>query len=136
MAFMEWSSQYGVGVAIFDDEHKKLVAIINELHAALAAGADKPALEKVIDHLIEYTLMHFRHEEMYFDDWVYPDAQAHIASHTRLRAQVFDFRKAVMARDAREVGTEMADFLRHWLLDHIQDEDKRYGAFLTQKGLR
>ena len=68
MAFLDWSADYSVGVAIFDDEHKKLIAIINSLHEALQTGVNSETLDQISGSMVEYTLMHFRHEEMYFDD--------------------------------------------------------------------
>ncbi len=135
MSFMEWSDRYSVGVAVFDDEHKKLIAIINELYEAVAAGVDKLALQRVSDKLVEYTLMHFRHEETYFDDWGYPHAAAHIAYHTKLRQQVFEYRRKILEEDSKTLALEMLDFLRDWLSKHIMTEDRRYGAFLHNKGL-
>jgi hemerythrin len=136
MSFMEWNKDFSVGVAIFDDEHKKLIGIINRLHEALETGVDRTALQKTTDDLVEYTLMHFRHEEMYFDDWAYPDAANHIACHAKLRQQVFDYRKQIQDKDSLELGRELAVFLRDWLGNHILVEDRKYGAFLYEKGLR
>ena len=136
MSFMEWNKSYSVGVAIFDEEHKKLIVIINQLYEAIAAGVDASALQKISDSLVEYTLMHFRHEEMYFDDWAYPDAAAHIAIHAELRQRVFDYRRQIMEKDSRELADELAVFLRDWLTQHILVEDRKYGEFLYRKGLR
>ncbi len=136
MSFMEWNERYSVGVAVFDDEHKKLVAILNELHASVSTGVDKLVLQRVSDKLVEYTLMHFRHEEMYFDDWAYPEAEKHIAMHSSLRQQVFDYRKQILEMDSVDLALEMLDFLRNWLSQHIMVEDRKYGAYLHEKGLR
>jgi hemerythrin-like metal-binding protein len=136
MPFMEWKKDYSVGVAIFDDEHKKLIAIINQLHEAFAAGVDRLTLQQISDSLVEYTLMHFRHEEMYFDDWAYPEAGEHIAVHAKLRQQVFEYRKQIMEKEAWDLAQDMALFLRDWLLHHILIDDRKYGAFLYDKGLR
>ena len=136
MSFMEWTKGYSVGVAIFDDEHKKLIAIINQLHEAQQSKVDKLALQRVSDNLVEYTLMHFRHEEMYFDDWAYPGAAEHIAIHAELRRQVFGYRKQIQEKDSRELAEELAVFLRDWLAQHILVDDRKYGTFLCEKGLR
>ncbi len=136
MSFMEWSDRYSVGVAVFDDEHKKLIAIINELYDAVKAGIDKLDLQRVSDKLVEYTLMHFKHEEMYFDDWAYPNSAAHIAKHAQLRQQVFEYRKQILEADSKELALDMLDFLRDWLNQHIMVEDRKYGVFLSAKGLR
>lgn len=136
MSFMEWSDRYSVGVAIFDDEHKKLLVIINELYEAVTVGVDKLALQRISDKLVEYALMHFRHEEMYFDDWAYPEAVSHTASHTKLRQQVFEYRAKILEVDSKELALDMLDFLRDWLNRHILVEDRKYGLFLAGKGLR
>jgi hemerythrin len=135
MSFMEWSDRYSVGVAIFDDEHKKLVAIINELYEAVTVAVDKLALQRISDKLVDYTLMHFKHEEMYFDDWAYPGAAAHIASHTKLRQQVFEYRAQILEIDSKELALDMLDFPRDWLNHHIMVEDRKYGLFLSGKGM-
>lgn len=136
MRFMEWSDRFSIGVAVFDDEHKKLIAIINSLHEALSSGIADADLKRISDNLVEYTLMHFRHEEMYFDDWAYPEAEAHTALHSRLREQVFNFRRQIQEKNSRELGLDMMEFLRQWLSEHILVEDRKYGRFLFEKGLR
>ncbi len=136
MAFLDWCTDYSIGVAIFDDEHKKLVTIINTLHDAIQKGVDEAALGGISDAMVEYTLMHFRHEEMYFDDWAYPDADAHVAAHVQLREQVFAYRQQISQRDSRTLADEMLTFLRDWLVHHIMVEDRAYGEFLHDKGLR
>jgi hemerythrin-like metal-binding protein len=73
---------------------------------------------------------------MYFDDWAYPDAEAHCAMHAELRQKVFDYRRQIQEKDATHLARTMADFLRDWLTQHILVEDRKYGAFLFDKGLR
>jgi hemerythrin len=134
--YMEWNEAYSVGVAVFDDEHKKLVAILNELHAGLRGEIDKLALQRISDKLVDHALMHFRHEEMYFDDWSFPEAAAHIADHAKLRQQVFDYRNQILDKDSRELALEMLNFLCQWLGHHIMVEDRQYGIYLRNKGVR
>lgn len=136
MSLVEWDKTYSIGIAIFDDEHKKLIAIINQLEQAIAAGTDSLILQQITDSLVEYTLMHFRHEEMYFDDWAYPDAVEHAAAHAALRQRVFDYRKQIRERDNSTLAVELAVFLKEWLQQHILIDDRKYGAFLFEKGLR
>jgi len=135
MAFMEWDKSYSVGVAIFDDEHKKLIAIINDLHDAIAAGADRNALRSIADRLIQYAIMHLQHEELYFGDWAYPDAEKHTALHNAMKQRVFSYRARIEEGEPLELAREMLEYLRHWLTQHIMVEDRKYGEFLCSKGL-
>ncbi|HUO99174.1 MAG TPA: bacteriohemerythrin [Rhizomicrobium sp.] len=134
MAYMEWSSAFNIGVPVFDDEHKKLVAMINAVADCIAAGTHATALRKVENDLIEYTIVHFRHEEMYFDDFDYPDAQQHKARHAEMKARVFAMRDEVYNNPTPELAAEILQFLRDWLSEHIVGEDKPFGAFLKERG--
>jgi hemerythrin len=136
MAFMEWTNSYSIGVAVFDDEHKKLIAIINDLHAAIEAGVDENCLKAVSDRIIEYAIMHFRHEEMYFNDWAYPHAEEHTAIHDAMKQRAFGYRNRIGEKDSSALAGEMLEFLRQWLAQHIMNEDRKYGEFLYDKGLR
>lgn len=136
MPLIEWSDQYSVGLEIFDNEHKKLVAIINGLHDSFEQGVDRSVAERALDELVEYTLKHFQHEESYFDDWGYPDKAAHRIAHQELRQQVLDYRASIGAKAGVEMALELITFLRYWLLGHIMSEDKAFCQFLRDKGLR
>ena len=136
MAFMDWNSSYSIGVDIFDEEHKKLVAIINALHDALETDTGNDALLAICDRLVEYTLLHFRHEEMYFEECAYPEAAEHTAKHSALRREVFVFRKRAMEEEFSGVARELAVFLRDWYAVHILVEDAKYAHHLQQRQKR
>lgn len=135
MPFITWSDDYSIGVEIFDAEHKNLIGIINDLHDGFLRGLNTAGLEEICNRLVEYTMLHFRHEEMYFEDWAYPDKDKHGKSHEELRAQVFRFRDQLLARSSADLATDLWDFLARWLLEHVQSEDRQYGEFLRRKGL-
>jgi len=135
MAFMEWTGSFSVGVAVFDDEHKKLIALINRLHECASGGRDLPALKSICDELVDYTLQHFRHEEEYFDEWGYPGAKEHTARHEQLQRRVYAYRNRLQGAEGMELALEMLRFLSDWLQRHIMIEDRKYGQFLLQKGL-
>lgn len=136
MAFMEWTHKFSVGIPVFDDEHKKLVAIINGLYDGIAGGTEKDALHHAVVRLIEYTILHFQHEEMYFNDWVYPEAERHAAMHAEMKRKVLDYRDRIAREDSSELAVAMLRFLRDWLAQHIMVEDRKFGTFLLEKGLR
>jgi hemerythrin-like metal-binding protein len=133
---MEWTDKFSVGVAMFDGEHKKLVGMINDLYDSVASGAGEAAVRRVSDDLVEYTFVHFGHEEMYFDDAAYPQAVEHAAIHADLKRRVFEYRDRIDRDDDAELAVEMLKFLRGWLAHHIMVEDKKYGAHLNAKGIR
>lgn len=136
MTFIEWDPGFSVGVAIFDDEHKKLIAIINRLYEIVQNGGRQDDLSRIVDHLVEYTIMHFRHEEMYFDDWAYPLAERHTESHASFQNKVHAYRKDIAEKDQQRLAEVMLIYLRDWLQQHILVEDRAYGDYLHNRGVR
>lgn len=134
MAHLEWSSAFSIGVPVFDEEHKKLVGLINALDDAVETGSHATALRKIENELVEYAIVHFQHEEMFFADFVYPDAAKHIAEHTDMKKRIFAYRQKVERDPSATLCREMLQTLREWLANHIMAEDKKFGAYLRDRG--
>ncbi len=136
MPLMEWNEKMSVGVKQFDDEHKKLVAMVNELFDAVQAGKGKESLGKILDNLIAYTKSHFANEERYFAQHGYPDQDAHKKEHEALAKQVADVQQKYHSGATATLSMEVMNFLKNWLVKHIQGTDKKYGPFLNAKGVK
>ena len=52
MAFMTWTKDMSVGVAVFDLEHKKLIGMIDELLEGIQSGSARLTLNRVFEELI------------------------------------------------------------------------------------
>lgn len=135
MPLIEWNDSYSVGLDLFDREHKTLVDIINRLYDAFERGVERKLVEDSLNELVEYTTLHFGHEEMYFDDWAYPDKAAHIISHQELRRQVQEYHASFKAKASIEMSLELIEYLKFWLINHILSEDKKFCQFLITHGL-
>lgn len=134
MALMEWNQTYSVNVKKFDDQHRKLVELINQLHDAMKSGEGNTMLGVVLQSLISYTATHFADEEKMMQANGYPDLAKHKAAHESLVKQVLDLQKKFQG------GTEILTlpvmtFLKNWLVTHIQGEDKKYGQHFNAKGI-
>lgn len=136
MGLMTWDETLSIYVKMFDDEHKGFIAVVNELYEAFMRDADRYDLERLCDRLIEHVVLHFRHEEMYFEDWQYPDRMQHTAAHRQLRRELFDYREQILAKPTPKKAAELFAQLKTWLTQHILNEDRKYGAFLVERGLR
>jgi hemerythrin len=136
MAFMTWSTDMSVGVALFDNEHKRLVDMINELYEGILAGSAKLTLNRVLGELIGHTNVHFSHEEQFFEEAQYPLAAEHKARHEELRQQVFKYREEIDSKNSTLLALELLRYLKEWLAQHILEEDMKYGVFLRTKGVK
>jgi hemerythrin len=135
MPLMEWNTSLSTGITVFDNDHKKLVALVNELYDAVSAGKGKDAMGKILDALIDYTKTHFAREEQYLTQHGYPDLAAHKKEHVGLTDQVLEVQRKYKAGSTSTLSLEVLNFLKNWLIKHIQGTDKRYGPFLNGKGV-
>lgn len=135
MSLMNWKSEYSVGVAKFDTQHKRLIDLLNTLHDAMMKGQGQAALGSTLSELINYTTTHFEDEEKAFATAGYPESFQHRQEHQALVKQVADIKKRF---DAGEIALSLTttSFLQDWLQNHILGTDKKYGPLLNQHGVR
>ncbi len=131
---MTWDDALSVGVSEIDTQHKKLIAILNELHHAKASGKGDATLKTVLRELVDYTHTHFAYEEKLFQEHGYPAKGEHEQAHVALKAQVVAFGEAFETGKA-SLSADLFMFLRNWLNGHIRGSDRRYGPFLREHGV-
>ncbi|MFH2124713.1 MAG: bacteriohemerythrin [Pseudomonadota bacterium] len=132
---MSWSNNLSVNIKQIDDQHKKLVGMINELHKAMKLKKSNNAMGAILDRLVDYTVVHFSTEEDLFTKYGYPEEKAHVELHKKLVAQVLDIQQKFKAGDAM-LSMELMSFLKDWLVKHIQGTDKKYSTFLRGHGVK
>jgi hemerythrin len=130
MALLTWSDKLSVQVKQFDDEHKKLIDIVNRLHDAMKVGKGKEVLADVLKSLISYTQNHFAAEEKLMKAKNYPGYEEHKKEHNQLVMQVLDVQKQMQGGVV--LSQAVMTFLKNWLENHIQGTDKKYGPCLNQ----
>lgn len=135
MPLMTWTEKMSVGVKVLDDDHKKLVALINDLHDGLKAGHGKETLGKILDGLVSYTKFHFEREEQFFAKTGYPNSHAHKKEHDDLTRQVLSVQAKYKGGAVTTLSMEVMDFLKTWLTAHIQGSDQKYSAHLNAHGV-
>jgi hemerythrin-like metal-binding protein len=134
MPLFTWDASYSVGIKDYDDHHKHLFDLINQLHDAMIQGRGNMELGKIVKELVDYTQFHFSSEEAKFAQFVYPETTKHRAEHNAFKAKVMEFQAKITAGQIG-LSIEVANFLKEWLLNHIKIEDKKYSPFLKAKGV-
>ncbi len=134
MLLIDWNDHFSVGIPSIDEQHKKLVNMINALHAAIEQDQGEDALNDIFDGLAVYIEKHFSYEEGLFAEHGFPDEEAHRREHEILTEQVETLRKRFEAEEGM-ITVALLEFLKNWLQNHILDSDKRYSSFLQEKGV-
>lgn len=130
----EWKPQYSVSIASIDGQHQNLFRMAEELHLAMCSGQGKPVLAKILDRLVQYTKVHFTHEERLMSIHRYPELAAHAAQHRALTQQVVTFQAAFEGGKAL-ITVQVLQFLKDWLRNHIAESDQKYAPFLKEKAV-
>jgi len=130
MELVEWQDSYSVGNEKLDQQHQRLVGLINQLGEAMNTGAERETLMKILNSLAGYTKTHFGEEERLMRERSYPKLAEHHEEHVVLNRQLADFYRDFYMT-SRPQTAEVMNFLKGWLYGHILQDDKQYAPFLA-----
>ena len=122
---VDWTKGLATGIPLIDEQHKMLLNYINSLHSAMKRGVTDTELLNILNVLYDYTVSHFSTEEQFFSHSDYADTQKHREIHRKFTDRIAEFRDA-MAKGSAQVSMELLNFLKDWLIHHIQGTDHQY----------
>ena len=128
MPLIDWDDNYSVNIVEIDKQHQKLIDMINQLHEAMLEGQARDIIGAIVQRLVDYTCTHFKTEEDYFDRYDYPDTDDHKAQHRHFVRQIDQYNRDFEA-GRLTLSMEVMNFLKDWLIKHIQGTDKDYTDF-------
>lgn len=130
---LQWKESYNTGVPLMDKQHRKLVDLINQLFQCMKDGGDRMVVAGVVDELVDYTVSHFRSEEDVMAKHHYPELEAHKQVHVNFVNQVAEYAGKIKSGE-RLAPADVFKFLKNWLVDHIEKQDRDgYGTFISAK---
>jgi hemerythrin len=127
---MEWSPQYEVGIRFMDGQHRQMLDLVNRVLEGAYQGKELEDLVAVLRDLVRLTEHHFHAEESRMAEFG-ADADEHRGEHRDLVESLRFFTDRL---DADKVG-KCSVFLRDWLLRHIESTDRKFAAFLRERGV-
>ena len=99
MSLIEWKPEFSVGDVAVDHEHRELIRLINNVHAAIVSGADRDRLAAGLGEIYAQIAAHFALEEKRMRDAGYADFGPHKADHESLLDQLADIIDGVEVGD-------------------------------------
>jgi hemerythrin len=127
MAHLKWSRELETGVDIIDEQHKRIVQYINELHDAQVT-LDRAKVGEIIEELVDYTVSHFAFEESLMEQANYPFLSPHQKVHGLFVNRVNKFVERF--NEGEDVAGDLLSMLQKWLVNHIRNEDGDYGPMV------
>jgi hemerythrin len=129
-----WSDNYSVGVELFDEQHKRLIIMLNKMIKDPGATTSSETVSDVLTHMTSYAQEHFKSEEHLMIKHGYPHIEQHKSKHIAFKKKVTELCTAT-TYGIEAVPQVLLEYLQQWLTQHILNEDMEYKPFFEEKGI-
>jgi hemerythrin len=128
--YVVWQETNSVGNKTLDEQHKRLLDILNRLYDAMSAVAPV-RVRALTEELVNYTREHFRDEERMLLRAGYPNLEQHKSIHQTMVAKTNKMHQQFQ-RNGDDFGDPVVllQFLREWWLEHINQVDRQYVEYV------
>ena len=129
-----WSEQFSVGIYQIDEEHKKIIELINSLLSAKSVEVDSELISETLMKMTQYASKHFKTEENLMSEYGYPEFEEHKEQHKEYIKKTVFFSFGTMSYK-QEIPMEVLEYLKSWWTNHILIADSRYRTFFNERGV-
>ena len=118
---IQWNAEaMTTGIASIDEQHRGLIAKINELHHVHQMGATPDDIRAVLKFLGEFTQKHFQHEEELMEAHKCPLRSENRLAHSRFLREYQELvANFSIEQDTDQTATEIERMVARWLSTHI-----------------
>jgi hemerythrin-like metal-binding protein len=122
-----WQDSYTVGVSKIDEQHQKLIHLLNKLATSLANHSEPVELKNVFYELALYAVYHFQTEENIWHENFAGDIweTGHKKSHENFVTDIRALQDLENSKPFNEIIEDVLSYLTRWLIVHILESDKR-----------
>ncbi|MBF0606128.1 MAG: bacteriohemerythrin [Candidatus Magnetobacterium sp. LHC-1] len=133
---IKWTNDLSVGVDSIDNQHKELIAIINNLLNAINRGDSKDEIQKVVTFLKQYVETHFTMEETLMKRIKYPKDK--YLEHEKQHTDFWETYNELIGEFKKSPGslfmvTKIKNVLVGWFTNHVNKTDKAIGVFIRKQ---
>ena len=128
-----WDENLLTGNALVDMQHKEIFERISDLVQACEEGSDIEKLEDTLTFLVNHAIRHFTDEEALQREYAYPDDKHHKKEHEEFKAKVADLAQRFKeSGSSAELSRDLNKIVVRWLINHIQNEDKKMSEHIRR----
>jgi hemerythrin len=124
-------ADFEIGIAEIDHQHRELNVLLERLRTSTDKHFDY-ATNVILAELAIQTRIHFAVEESLMRLLGFPEIGSHLVEHRELTEQLEKFRQRAQNFD---VSDGLSSFIQTWLIDHINDHDRKFVAHFLSKGI-
>jgi len=131
-----WRDDLSIGHPVIDNDHKRLIAIINDFQNTVTKWPAESVLNEALYGLYDYARQHFEREEAIQAACGFPYAEEHKKEHSDLLRTVTNEVDCLFISKTKPVTTASIQFvselLQHWLIEHIIKSDRRMREYVRK----
>ncbi|PCK07914.1 MAG: hypothetical protein COA42_11815 [Alteromonadaceae bacterium] len=131
---IRWKASMATGIALIDDDHKKLIQLINLFKKATEYKVSEVEIEKCLQNVVDYTAYHFGREEQLMRLNSYPEADDHQRQHLDMIDKIESLMSDYKINKDKAID-RIYDFLVNWLINHILTTDRHYIPYMKVTAL-
>ena len=135
MSFIAWDKNYSVNSERMDQQHRRIIEMINRLHKAMKSKKDRDTIRQILNSLINYTQYHFSDEEKLMKQNDYPQIDEHRCEHRLLIEKITGYLRLYQNNQPVPLP-EVLNFLREWYPRHIENFDLKYNSAIPLDSCR
>lgn len=131
MNLLEWNNEkMSSGIEIIDEQHKKLLDIINKLNCSILNFNQKKDISIIVDELVKYIGYHFKTEEKLFIDIYHEEVILHKEEHITFKNKIFQINKNLKNNEVYlykysiETLSDLFNYLAEWFIHHVVYSDR------------
>lgn len=132
MSIIQWTSELETGHPVIDGQHKRLIALVNELYIALENHRSSHIIERALDEVVVYAATHFDTEERLMKKANYPGLADHKVIHDDLSQKTKLIVKSFKSGSI-SLSETLPKFLSEWVQNHILREDLAFATYLRKQ---
>src|SRR5450830_408465 len=127
-----WNENFNTNLPKIDEQHRKLVELLNKLASHVAFQSNLPALNVIFDELTDYAAYHFETEESIWHAYLGDDPMdaKHKEVHQSFIDKVLKLKGDGDSKPVNVVVEEVLSFLTRWLASHILENDRYLAALV------
>ena len=127
-----WDDHFKVGIPLIDQQHYRLVELLNQLAREVVFEAQFSHLGEIFNALLDYTIYHFQTEETIWEKYFPNDVlqTQHKQVHQNFIDTIKRLKEEQNSRSTMEIAQETLGFLARWLASHILETD-RFMAYIV-----
>lgn len=130
--FIVWDRAYSVGIDEIDNQHMRILQLINHLHELEDDPESQAVFSEMVNNLLNSIKTHFFAEENLMRRIKYPQQNDHKKQHDLLTGQLHTIQKKFLLGQSLS-SCKFAEFMRDWFLRHMSGEDNKYAKFFAEE---